>query len=588
MLRALLGGKRQVKTQAVVDAPIAPADPDALRFKLSRPPPQLLRDIVSRYQNVTEDPEGYWLQPSHGSLPTDIDGTYFKNGPGQFELGGQKVYHPFDGHGIISSVSIRNGRAFYRSKFVRSHEYNLEESHGKFLYPASFGTPASDQVPGYIAPFLPKTASNTSVIPFRQGVLAAFESAQPHRLSASTLSTEGLDTLGGLLTAGVPFESGLGIMDWAAGSVLSRLAQAKCLPGGIALGGDALLVHVPYCAKTKRRVFTSFCISMAPAVAAKLTQQTLTDRLKALLPGQHTRFTFWEFNEEDQLVAKQDYNLPGYAFVHDIVVTPDYYILFRNPIELRQLEMLQGDLPPAGAIKFNAEEPLELQLIPRPREVHGSLQSRTLRECLAATKIGTTSASFVFHHGNAWLDEQTQTLHTDSVAYETFPSVFASTIPFDEFLLAVDYEVPISRLFRHSMHLPTGRITRRQLSPKAVEFPSCNPAYAGQKHRYLWMVTSHEPQQSLVKWDSQTETLDEWHQGDRYFMDEPSFVPRQNAESEDDGYILAYGYDASADRSDFLVFDASCLSKGPLTVFPLRHMLAAGIHGCWDSSYHGP
>lgn len=43
MLRALLGGKRQVKTQAVVDAPIAPADPDALRSKLSRPPPQLLR-----------------------------------------------------------------------------------------------------------------------------------------------------------------------------------------------------------------------------------------------------------------------------------------------------------------------------------------------------------------------------------------------------------------------------------------------------------------------------------------------------------------------------------------------------------------
>lgn len=93
--------------------------------------------------------------------------------------------------------------------------------------------------------------------------------------------------------------------------MLSRLAQAKCLPGGIALGGDALLVHVPYCAKTKRRVFTSFCISMAPAVAAKLTQQTLTDRLKALLPGQHTRFTFWEFNE----VNGTPWVLPVWPFV---------------------------------------------------------------------------------------------------------------------------------------------------------------------------------------------------------------------------------------------------------------------------------
>ena len=79
--------------------------------------------------------------------------------------------------------------------------------------------------------------------------------------------------------------------------MLSKLAKDKCPPGGIALGGDALLVHVPYDAKTRRRVFVSFCISMAPAAAATINPLGFLDQLKAMLPGQRTRFTFWEFDE---------------------------------------------------------------------------------------------------------------------------------------------------------------------------------------------------------------------------------------------------------------------------------------------------
>ena len=82
-----------------------------------------------------------------------------------------------------------------------------------------------------------------------------------------------------------------------AGQVLSHLARDKCPPGGIHLGGDALLVHVPYCAATKRRVFVSFCISLAPAAAASANPLGFMDSLWASLPGQRTRFTFWEFDQ---------------------------------------------------------------------------------------------------------------------------------------------------------------------------------------------------------------------------------------------------------------------------------------------------
>ena len=56
-------------------------------------------------------------------------------------------------------------------------------------------------------------------------------------------------------------------------------------------------MHVPYDAASKRRIFTSFCISLAPAVAASANPLGYWDAVKAQLPGQRTRFTFWEFNE---------------------------------------------------------------------------------------------------------------------------------------------------------------------------------------------------------------------------------------------------------------------------------------------------
>ena len=30
--------------------------------------------------------------------------------------------HPYDGHGIVASIAIRGGRAFFRSKFVETAE----------------------------------------------------------------------------------------------------------------------------------------------------------------------------------------------------------------------------------------------------------------------------------------------------------------------------------------------------------------------------------------------------------------------------------------------------------------------------------
>lgn len=45
-----------------------------------------------------------------------------RNGPGEFVIGGQELAHPFDGHGLVASIAFRGGRAFMRSRFVRTEE----------------------------------------------------------------------------------------------------------------------------------------------------------------------------------------------------------------------------------------------------------------------------------------------------------------------------------------------------------------------------------------------------------------------------------------------------------------------------------
>ena len=60
-----------------------------------------------------------------GTIPTDIAGVYVRSGENQIH---QPIgrYHPFDGDGLLHSVSFKNGRATYRSRFVRTEGFEAE------------------------------------------------------------------------------------------------------------------------------------------------------------------------------------------------------------------------------------------------------------------------------------------------------------------------------------------------------------------------------------------------------------------------------------------------------------------------------
>ncbi len=62
----------------------------------------------------------YSIEDVEGEIPTNLNGTLFRNGPGLLDIFGREIHHPFDGDGMICAVSFSNGRAHFRNRFVRT------------------------------------------------------------------------------------------------------------------------------------------------------------------------------------------------------------------------------------------------------------------------------------------------------------------------------------------------------------------------------------------------------------------------------------------------------------------------------------
>ena len=125
-----------------------------------------------------------------GRLPRDLEGTFFRNGPGRFELGGERQHHWFDGDGFAQRWQIAGGKVAHRGRFVATHKFKEESAAGQFLYPA-FGT--------FIGRRAPKNndsvnVANTNLLPFNGRLYALWEGGSATELDAQTLETRGVKT----------------------------------------------------------------------------------------------------------------------------------------------------------------------------------------------------------------------------------------------------------------------------------------------------------------------------------------------------------------------------------------------------------
>jgi carotenoid cleavage dioxygenase len=126
-----------------------------------------------------------------GEIPPDLNGTFYRNGPNPaYEPSGR--YHWFDGDGMIHAITLREGRAFYRNRFVRSEGLKEERRAGKALYPGLLSISLTE-APSF------KTTANTNIVFHAGKLLALVEQSLPTELVPCTLETIGLYDFGGKL-----------------------------------------------------------------------------------------------------------------------------------------------------------------------------------------------------------------------------------------------------------------------------------------------------------------------------------------------------------------------------------------------------
>ena len=137
-------------------------------------------------------------------------------------------------------------------------------------------------------------------------------------------------------------------------------------------------------------------------------------------------------------------------------------------------------------------------------------------------------------------------------------------------------------------HRPgAGRVAERRLDDVPVEFPRIDDAVAGLPHRYGYCVRLGDrgrPARASSAWSSTTWPATSPPGSTRASTGSPgsrsSCGPPTDA-AEDEGWVLSVVYDASTDRSDLVILDATSFAGPPVATVHLPARVPFGFHGSW-------
>lgn len=265
-------------------------------------------DFHTGFEALHEE-HSYWVDEVEGTLPKELRGTFFRNGPGRMKIGERTYGHWFDGPGMISAITFDQGRMHYKNRYVRSPKY-LKENQAQTTSVRGYGT----QRPGGALSNMfriPGNPGNTSVVWHGNKCLALYEGGQPYEIDPRDLATKGLYFYDGQLKRSNLF-SAHGKIDPRTGYFYNfGMGMTGIGPQGVKGGLDLYKV--------------------AP-----------TGRIE----------------------AQNQIPLNDYPFLHDFAITENYGIFFISSIVIRDwLKMSLGMCSVADATYFKDDMPVQVLVV---------------------------------------------------------------------------------------------------------------------------------------------------------------------------------------------------------------------------------
>jgi len=426
-----------------------------------------------------------------GRLPRDLEGSFYRNGPGRFELGGERYHHWFDGDGFAQRWTIAGGRVAHQGRFVETRRFLDESAAGRFLYP-SFGTWVSRR--GFRDNDT-LNAANTNLLPFNGRVYALWEGGSATEVDPDTLATVGIQTWGEELRA-MPFS-----------------AHPKLDPDGGMWNFGAL-------------------------------------------PGAGS-IALYRIGADGRVLRTAMVQIAQQAMVHDFVVSSKHLIFMIPPYDLKPGKELSFADRHAWAGSGPGARPLRVVVV--------------AKDTLTVRQVFELPPHMVFHFGNAWEDGGCTrfdvVLHEGDVLHQLGSLMAGERGPrsrSEAVQVCLDYgtgQARVSRLLGDS------------------EFPRVAPQVVGGRHRKLVLLGGGQLLSSVNLVDTDSGKVDGYRFGPGWQVEEHVLVPRSNARSETDGYLVGVAQDLRKGVGVLTVFDAAHVAAGPLALARLPYRTPHCFHG---------
>lgn len=256
---------------------------------------------------------------------------------------------------------------------------------------------------------------------------------------------------------------------------------------------------------------------------------------------------------DGKVAAASAISAPHCPMIHDVAFTRNWVVVLDLPVTFNLSAFATG-LPFA----WDETRTPRLGLLPKSGEVGG-------------LRWFETPVCYVFHFMNAF--ETGGRVVIDLVRH---PKMF------DSYRLGPREGRPV--LVRWEIDLASGRLTETLLSDRGQEFPRFNETRAGLSYRFGYASTigeDREPLGPLLKHDLERGTCEVHDFGEGRIAQEPVFVPRPSAGSEDDGWILTYLHDGSSNRAEVVILNADDFTGPPAARIRIPARVPFGFHGNW-------
>lgn len=250
---------------------------------------------------------------------------------------------------------------------------------------------------------------------------------------------------------------------------------------------------------------------------------------------------------------------PTMPMIHDMALTQTYAVVMDLPVAVNfELAMAGDPFPLSWHHDYNAR----LGLVPRTATSGDEVIWCEIDPC------------FAYHPLNSY-DTDDGRIIIDICEYDSM---------FDR-----DRNGPFGdsnpRLARWTVDPSSQSVKRETLDDRVQEFPRVSDAVSSLPYRFGYTAGaasgSAEWFGSTIKHDMANDSSEVRFHSDGREPGEPIFVARENAASEDDGWLMMFVYDTARDSSDLVILDATDITGDEVARVELPQRVPNGFHGNW-------